>query len=70
MCFTSLYDARIYNYALSFVWTISNVFYLSLALLFDLRTKVYEFNSFVPNKVSKYSRKAVILSIFRKRKKA
>ena len=66
MCFTSVYDSRIYNYALSFVWTISNIYYLFFAIVFDSRTKVYEYN-FIPNKVNKYSKKAILMAIFNKR---
>ena len=66
MCFTSVYDSRIYNYALSFVWTISNIYYLLFAVIFDSRTKAYEYN-FTPNKVNKYSKKAIFVALFNRR---
>ena len=47
MCFFRVYDNNIFNYALSFVWTISNMFYLSFAIVFDLRTKVYFYEDII-----------------------
>ncbi len=69
MCFARVYDAQISNYILSFVWTFSNIFYLFLAFIFDIRYKKYEYKNFVPNKIKKYKNLA-ILFIFLKRRKA
>lgn len=59
-----------YNYILSFVWTISNIFYLSIAVIFDLKTSVREYKGFIPNKIKKYSKKALILLFFNRGKKS
>lgn len=58
-----------YNYILSFVWTISNIFYLTIAVIFDTKTAVREYEGFVPNKIKKYSKKALILLFFNRRGK-
>ncbi|MBP3596145.1 MAG: glycosyltransferase [Clostridia bacterium] len=59
-----------YNYILSFVWTISNTFYLTIAVIFDLKTSVRECNGFIPNKIKKYSKKSLILLFLNRGKKS
>lgn len=54
MCFATIYDNNIYNYILSFVWTLSNIFYLAVATIFDLKYKKYNFKNFIPNKIKKF----------------
>lgn len=61
LCLYKFDSKYYYNYILSFIWTISNSFYLSIAVMFDLKTKVRDFADFVPNKVKKYSSKAFLL---------
>lgn len=63
MCLFRINFNNISVYVLSLLWILSNIFYLSISLLFDLKTKVHSYNSFVPNKIHKYS-KFSILSIF------
>lgn len=58
-----------YNYILSFVWTISNSFYLFIAVMFDVKTSVREFSDFVPNKITKYSKKAFVKLFFNRKAK-
>lgn len=55
-------------YLLSILWTSSNIFYLSVALLFDLRTSPKKYSEFTPNKIIKYSRKALFKLFFNKNK--
>lgn len=59
-----------YNYILSFVWTISNTFYLTIAVIFDLKTSVREYKGFIPNKIKKYSKKALLLLFLNRGKKS
>ena len=68
MCFARIYDTNIYNYILSFVWTISNIFYLFIAIIFDLKYKKYNYKNFVPNKITKFKATS-ILAIFLPKKK-
>ena len=60
MCIARVYDNSIENYILSFVWTFSNIFYLFISIVFDLRYKRYDYKNFVPNKINKYSKLALI----------
>ncbi len=60
MCIARVYDNSIENYILSFVWTFSNIFYLFISIVFDLRYKRYGYKNFVPNKINKYSKLALI----------
>lgn len=68
MCIARIYDQVIYNYILSFVWTLSNIFYLSFAVLFDIRyKKPKKDNTFYPNKIKRYNLlKTLTLSVFSK----
>jgi cellulose synthase (UDP-forming) len=63
-----LYDNSLSAYILSFVWTISNIFYLIIAVIFDCKTKPHTYDNFIPNKINKYSLKSIFL-IFINRKK-
>lgn len=63
MCFAKIYDNNIYNYILSFVWTMSNIFYLLISIIFDLNYKKYNYKNFTPNKVKKF-KNTTILSVF------
>lgn len=69
MCFFRVYDSNIFNYTLSFVWTLSNIFYLSFAIVFDSRTKIYNYEDFEPNKAKKYSKLSILITLFNKRRK-
>lgn len=41
-------------YILPLIWTLSNAFYLLIAIIFDLRFKKHDYKNFVPNKTKKY----------------
>lgn len=69
LCIFKFEPEYYYNYILSFVWTISNIFYLFIAVIFDAKTAVREYDGFVPNKIKKYSKKALILLFFNRRGK-
>ena len=69
MCFTRIYDENIFNYILSFVWTISNIFYLLIAIKFDLNYKKYNYKNFEPNKIKKYKLSSILLLFLPKIKK-
>lgn len=45
---------------LPLIWTLSNAFYLFMAIIFDLRYKRYNYKGFVPNNTRKYNRFALI----------
>lgn len=68
MCMAQIYDASISNYILSFVWTLSNTFYLFFAILFDIRYKKPKKQiKFEPNKTKHYHvLKTLILAVFHK----
>ena len=50
-------------YAFSMLWTISNIFYLSISIKFDISKKIKKDIIFVPNKIIKY-KKLSSFSIF------
>ena len=60
-CLLRIYSAEYSVYSLSLLWTISNIFYLIIACIFDCKTKKYEYDDFKPNNVSKYSLKSIFL---------
>lgn len=66
-CILRLYDNNYTAYILSFIWSLSNIFYLLVAVIFDLRTKKKNKIKFYPNKIYKYTRFSV-LKIFTNRK--
>lgn len=49
-------SANITIYAFSILWTISNIFYLSISIIFDTRKSKKSNTVFVPNKVKKYNK--------------
>lgn len=53
-----------YVYILSLIWLMSNVFYLTAAIIFDLSNKICESEGFVPNKVKRYSKKSILKIFF------
>lgn len=52
-------------YILSLVWLISNIFYLSIALIFDLKNNDRHVQNFEPNKVKKYSMLSSLAILFK-----
>ena len=70
LCVLKLNTNTIPVYVLSLIWTLSNVFYLGIAIVFDLKTKTNKFKEFVPNKIKMFSRKAVLLIFFNKKQKS
>lgn len=52
-------------YILSLVWLISNIFYLSTALIFDLRNNNKEVKHFEPNKINKYPKFSGLRILFK-----
>lgn len=63
LCFVRGFE-NITIYAFSILWTLSNIFYLTIALIFDLGIKIKNNKKiFIPNKIKKYN-KFSILSIF------
>ena len=70
LCLVRFDKTHYYNYILPFVWGLSNMFYLSIAVIFDLRLKLRDYEGFVPNKISKYSKKSLVFLFFRRSKKA
>lgn len=62
MCIYNINQIGLVVYILPLVWLISNIFYLSVSVIFDLRFKPKKYNCFVPNKVMTYS----LLNYFRK----
>lgn len=52
-------------YILSLVWLVSNIFYLSTALIFDLRNNNKEVPNFEPNKIKKYSKFSSLRILFK-----
>lgn len=54
MCIFRLKSVGLMVYLLPLIWTLSNVFYLSISVLFDMRYKKYDYKNFTPNKVKQY----------------
>ena len=52
-------------YILSLIWLISNIFYLSIALIFDLRNDNKKVQNFEPNKIKKYSKFSSLKALFK-----
>ena len=55
-----------YQFILPFVWSMSNSFYLFISLMFDLKTGYRECKNFEPNKIKRYSKKALLLLFLNK----
>lgn len=47
-------------YIFPMAWIISNIFYLSVAIIFDLSINPPKYNNFIPNKVNSYGFKSII----------
>lgn len=60
MCLLRI-NSEFYVYLLSLLWTASNIFYLTIAIIFDIKKPKDSKKSFVPNKIKKYSK----LSVFK-----
>lgn len=60
-----IFNNNLTLYILPLVWTLSNSFYLLIAVIFDLRFKKYNYNKFVPNKIEKYSKFSALRIFFK-----
>ena len=70
MCLIRLKYVGLTVYILSLVWLISNIFYLSVAVIFDLRFKPIAYKNFKPNKVKRYGYSTIpliFLQFYKKR---
>ena len=68
--FYRIYTLELYAYILPLIWISGNIFYLTVAVIFDLRLKPVYYENFVPNEATKYSLKSIPMiftSIFRKK---
>ena len=54
------FNEGIIVYVLPLIWLISNIFYLLISVLFDLRVKPIYFEKFIPNKIKKYNKLSII----------
>ncbi|MBR2705414.1 MAG: glycosyltransferase [Bacilli bacterium] len=54
------FNEGIIVYVLPLIWLISNIFYLTISVLFDLRVKPVYYEKFVPNKIKKYNKFSII----------
>lgn len=62
----------LYIYLLPLIWLVTNIFYLVVALIFDIRVKAVCYEKFIPNNVKKYSIKSlfgIFTSIFKRKNK-
>lgn len=55
------YEESVIIYILPLVWLCSNIFYLLISVLFDLRVKPIYYDKFSPNKIKKYNKNPIIL---------
>lgn len=67
MCLFRIKTTGITVYVLSLLWLISNIFYLTISVIFDSRTKCSPSPNFVPNKIGVY-KKFSVFGIFFGRK--
>lgn len=63
MCLFRIKTSGITVYILSLLWIISNIFYLTISVIFDSRVKCTASANFIPNKISVY-KKLSVLGIF------
>ena len=63
MCLFRIKTSGITVYFLSLLWIISNIFYLTISVIFDSRVKCTASANFIPNKISVY-KKLSVLGIF------
>lgn len=68
MCLFRIKASGITVYILSLLWIISNIFYLTISVIFDSRVKCTASANFIPNKISVY-KKLSVLGIFFNRNK-
>lgn len=68
MCLFRIKTSGITVYILSLLWIISNIFYLTISVIFDSRVKCTASTNFIPNKISVY-KKLSVLGIFFNRNK-
>lgn len=68
MCLFRIKTSGITVYILSLLWIISNIFYLTISVIFDNRVKCTASANFIPNKISVY-KKLSVLGIFFNRNK-
>lgn len=68
MCLFRIKTSGITVYILSLLWIISNIFYLTISVIFDSRVKCTASANFIPNKISVY-KKLSVLGIFLNRNK-
>lgn len=68
MCLFRIKTSGITVYILSLLWIISNIFYLTISVIFDSRVKCTASANFIPNKLSVY-KKLSVLGIFFNRNK-
>ena len=68
MCLFRIKTSGITVYILSLLWIISNIFYLTISVIFDSRVKCTASANFIPNKISVY-KKLSVLDIFFNRNK-
>lgn len=68
MCLFRIKTSGITVYILSLLWIISNIFYLTISVIFDNRVKCTVSANFIPNKISVY-KKLSVLGIFFNRNK-
>ena len=69
MCVFNINNHGLTVYVLSLVWLISNIFYLTTSLIFDLRFKPVNIKNFVPNNVKVFKKIATILIFVNKSNK-
>lgn len=68
MCFIRINSFGFNIYILSLLWIISNIFYLTISIIFDLKYKPINYSNFTPNKITTF-KKLSSLSIFFNTKK-
>ncbi len=68
MCLFRIKTSGITVYILSLLWIISNIFYLTISVIFDSRVKCTASANFIPNKISVYKKLSVLGIFFNKNK--
>lgn len=69
MCLVRIKTAGITIYVLSLLWIISNIFYLTTSVIFDLKYKPVEYKNFIPNKVKVFKKVSSALIFFNTNRK-
>lgn len=65
MCIYRIQSTGIIVYILSLLWLISNIFYLTVSVKFDLRYKTANYKKFEPNKIKRYNNLSSLLIWFK-----